>query len=222
MSEATTPKTCDFDDDVVAQFGGWNDEWPLLESMVPSMQTPGELAAIRDEIVSSHLCGDVLEIGTAFGGTALLLARWNARRRSDEKVLSVDSMLGASCETQHTVAIRLMTIVFRYIGKTENSRFMVGTSDDVRYWFRHQTFRFALIDGDHTTEWILRDVCNVAPLMVDGATILLHDICDLQPLALAAYDELVVNGLDVGGVKVEAVGVLPGTGLGKLVVRRGV
>jgi predicted O-methyltransferase YrrM len=114
-----------------------------------------------------------LEIGTFKGGSALIIAA--ALDDSGDGILAcVDP--NAQIKPEHWKEIAHRAILFQKPSPEilpDASRAVGGKFD------------FALIDGDHSTEGVVRDISGVLPLLESPAYLLLHD----------AHNQEVISGI---------------------------
>lgn len=120
----------------------------------------------------------VLEIGTAGGGTLLLLA---AVSRPDATLVSVD------LPRPHGYAGHRERI-YRAGARPEQELHLVrsdshgpATAREVAALFSGEQVDFLLIDGDHSRDGVADDYAKYSPLVRPGGTIAFHDIVEGRP-----------------------------------------
>jgi predicted O-methyltransferase YrrM len=139
------------------------------------MQCPNELTALV-RAVERAKPKTVLEIGTARGGTLLLLCRFAAR---DATVVSVDLPYGRNgggyphWKEPH----------FRQFAQADQTLHLLradshttATVETVAGIVGPRGFDFILIDADHSYEGVKQDYHNYRPLLARGGLLALHDI----------------------------------------------
>lgn len=144
--------------------------------------------------------GHIVEVGTGLGMSTVLLSIGNERRdRPGEWLVSVDLM-----PLPHDILRMAMTAVIAKNSK--RTAFTVTDSGYAAFVGRGQAlWRLAFIDGDHCEEAVRKDIAMIAPSMVDGGIILMHDVWnqhDKGPVSIwreAARD----GGLQYGAVIVK-------------------
>jgi predicted O-methyltransferase YrrM len=164
--------------------------YPMQGMRCPSMCSPGELGRLMVMVADGDVpAGDVLEIGTAWAGTTVGLCLAAARRNPDERVWTVDPWVeqwwggfgGAG-------AYICAQAVMRHL---KNCVPVSGTSDDMRRLAGdRRPFRFVLVDGDHSHEWVLRDLSNAAAMTTIGGIIAMHDVGLEEPGPYGVWQEL--------------------------------
>ncbi len=131
-----------------------------------TMQTPAQRATLG--VVARHYAADrpIVEIGSAFGGSALLMAAATDRHRPT--LWSVDP----DAPTRD-----IMRFAFAREGQADRLRQIVATSDiaitelaDLR-----GTCGLVMIDGLHTLDGVAADAGLYAPLVAPGGALVFHD-----------------------------------------------
>ena len=116
--------------------------------------------------------GDILEIGTFYGGSAIIFALGNRQRGKGEMVLTVDSLpKGAFYEAAY-----LVSAVERFTRLRDlKISMMIGDSKTASRLLSKR-FRLAYVDAGHTKEAVQSDIINVVGLVKAGGIILVHDL----------------------------------------------
>jgi len=139
------------------------------------MQSPEELAGLVREVELLRP-KSVLEIGTARGGTLLLLCRFAA---PDATIVSVDLPYGRSgggyplWKGPHYRRFARSEQALHLIRANSHSPDTVSQIHDI---VGGKGFDFILIDADHSYEGVKRDYLNYRPLLAPGGLLALHDI----------------------------------------------
>jgi predicted O-methyltransferase YrrM len=143
--------------------------WPAFQDM------PGLHLLARYAADAALPEGIILEIGAAIGGmTAALRMADDRWRRRGERVIAIDPLVEhQSCGWGGAgAALTLLQQTFRYSAVAlivDNSSHLLATG-----WGR--CIRLALIDGDHSYEWALRDLTNVGRCVQVGSIVAMDDI----------------------------------------------
>jgi predicted O-methyltransferase YrrM len=139
--------------------------------IVSTMQTPPQRVVLG--IMAAHAVraaggGPIIEIGSAFGGSALLMT--SATDSSSAQVISIDP----DAPTRD-----IMRFAFERHGYGQRLQQVVATSDDAIARLRHLAGACSLvfIDGLHTAQAVARDFHNYAPLLAAGGVLAFHDVC---------------------------------------------
>ena len=141
--------------------------WPLPVLMRPREVEELVARAADRAAPGGHVC----EVGAGMGGSTMALSVGNeARGRVGEWVVSVDAMWGPENEWRAARVQRLCKRSVRTVFAVAESEFLSVFGGG------RPTWRLALIDGDHTEEAARRDLEAVAPRMVPGGCILVHDV----------------------------------------------
>jgi predicted O-methyltransferase YrrM len=152
--------------------GGTTLERMLLGFMVArevasTMQTAAQRATLG--IVARHYASDrpIVEIGSAFGGSAMLMAA--ATDRDRPTIWSIDP----DASTRD-----IMRFAFAREGQADRLRQVIKTSDAAITDLRHLRGACGLvfIDGLHTTAGVRSDFELYAPLVAPGGALLFHDV----------------------------------------------
>jgi predicted O-methyltransferase YrrM len=119
---------------------------------------------------------NVLEIGTARGGTLFLLSRVAT---ADARLASIDLPGGDFGGGYDRVWVPLLKALPRerqalklLRADSHDSR----TLDEARRWFEGKPLDCLLVDGDHRFEGVRRDFLMYGPLVRPGGVIAIHDI----------------------------------------------
>jgi predicted O-methyltransferase YrrM len=119
---------------------------------------------------------NVLEIGTARGGTLFLLSRVAS---ADARLASIDLPGGDFGGGYDRVWVPLLKALPRerqalklLRADSHDSR----TLDEARRWFEGKPLDCLLVDGDHRFEGVRRDFLMYGPLVRPGGLIAIHDI----------------------------------------------
>jgi predicted O-methyltransferase YrrM len=119
---------------------------------------------------------NVLEIGTARGGTLFLLSRVAS---ADARLASIDLPGGDFGGGYDRVRVPLLKALPRerqtlklLRADSHDSR----TLDEARRWFEGRPLDCLLVDGDHHFEGVRRDFLMYGPLVRPGGLIAIHDI----------------------------------------------
>lgn len=161
------------------------------ERRTPDPQRPEDriLSSVtdREADVLSALAKDkvVLEIGAAYGFSTVVLANAPAKR-----VVSVDPHTGH--DSLHALEANLETF-------SVGDRVVVAPfrSDEYLSSLLPGSFDMAFVDGDHTLEFVRRDILAVKRLVRPGGVMAFHDYHEQScPGVTAALDEAFPDGPD--------------------------
>lgn len=147
---------------------------PLGAGIRP-MQDPMELTELVRRIKEIRP-KRVLEIGTARGGTLLLLCRFAA---PDATIVSVDLPYGRNgggyprWKEKHYRTFPQPDQELHLLRADSHAR---ETVDRVSAIAGPEGFDFILIDADHSYEGVKRDYLNYSPLLSDRGLLALHDV----------------------------------------------
>lgn len=150
---------------------------------VPTAMTAGETAALRDLAAGRT----VLEVGSAFGWSAIAMALGGAAR-----VVTVDvHEPGDSNEERGTLAPLLANLAG--FGVRDKVTAVIGRSPEALADLG--TFGLAFIDADHCRESVLADVKAARDHLEPGGILACHDYGnDSTPGVADALDELFPDG----------------------------
>lgn len=144
-------------------------------SAIRPMQVPKELSGLIREVEAARPEG-VLEIGTARGGTLLLLCRFSA---PDAAIVSVDLPYGRNGggyprwkEPYYRDFIRANQTL--HLMRADSHA--PATVERVGCIAGERGFDFILIDADHSYDGVKRDYLNYRPLLAPGGILALHDV----------------------------------------------
>jgi predicted O-methyltransferase YrrM len=118
----------------------------------------------------------VLEIGTAAGGTLLLLTRVSA---PDAHLVSIDfpeGHFGGGYNPLRSLLYRSFAHSRQLISPLRADSHRPETHRRLAALLEGEPLDFLFIDGDHTAEGVRRDFADYAPLVRPGGLIALHDI----------------------------------------------
>jgi predicted O-methyltransferase YrrM len=144
-------------------------------------------AQIRAEIEAllGRLAADpprnVLEIGTARGGTLFLLSRVAS---ADARLASIDlpgGEFGGGYERMRAPLLRTFCRERQTLKLIRADSHDDRTHEEVRRWLAGRLLDFLLIDGDHSFEGIRSDLVTYGPLVRAGGLIAIHDIVSGPP-----------------------------------------
>lgn len=133
-----------------------------------TMQTPAQRATLG--IVAGHYAANrpIIEIGSAFGGSALLMAA--ATEQDRPPLYSIDP---------ETSTRDIMRFAFEREGHLDRLSQVIKTSDDAIGELQALRDKAGLvfIDGLHTERGVMSDFENYLPLVAPGGALLFHDVC---------------------------------------------
>lgn len=117
--------------------------------------------------------GTIVEIGTAEGGTALLMHRAVARRRV--KIFTVD--VGPCAKARE------------YLKETDVTIVAQPSEEYARIWkaSEHSPIDLLFIDGNHDLEHFINDWNNWVPLVRPGGTVAIHDFDPVERGGIAHF-----------------------------------
>jgi predicted O-methyltransferase YrrM len=139
-------------------------------------------AQIRSEIrallllLEAKKARNVLEIGTARGGTLFLLTRVAA---VDASLASIDlpgGDFGGGYDRIWVPLLKAMPSERQTLKLIRGDSHDLRTYDETRRWFGGEPLDLLLIDGDHRFEGVRRDFLMYGPLVRPGGVIAIHDI----------------------------------------------
>jgi predicted O-methyltransferase YrrM len=155
--------------------------------IVSTMQTPVQRVTLG--IAAAHYAAGggrpVIEIGSAFGGSALLMAAATAEQPYPPAIRSIDP----DAPTRD-----IMRFAFAREGYGDRLLQIVKTSDDAIAELKHlrDACGLVFIDGLHTRLAVERDFSNFAPLVANGGALLFHDVCPAIHSVMQAVIECVL------------------------------
>jgi predicted O-methyltransferase YrrM len=119
---------------------------------------------------------NVLEIGTARGGTLFLLSRVAT---ADARLASIDlpgGNFGGGYDRVWTPLLRALPRERQALKLLRADSHDSRTLDEARRWFEGNALDCLLVDGDHRFEGVRRDFLMYGPLVRPGGVIAIHDI----------------------------------------------
>jgi predicted O-methyltransferase YrrM len=146
-----------------------------LGAGIRPMQCPDELAALVREVEKAKP-KSVLEIGTARGGTLLLLCRFAAAHAT---IVSVDlpyARNGGGYPRWKEPHYRHFAQANQTLHLLRADSHATATVETVAGLVGSRGFDFVLIDADHSYEGVKQDYQNYRPLLAEGGLLALHDI----------------------------------------------
>ena len=147
---------------------------PRLDSAFRIIQIDAEIEALCAELAADPP-RRVLEIGTAGGGTLLLLA---AVSRHDATLVSVDLPQPSGYAIHRERIYRAAARSEQRIELVRGDSHRPATLRCVSAIFAGEPVDVLFIDGDHTLEGVAADYATYAPLVRPGGVIALHDIVE--------------------------------------------
>jgi predicted O-methyltransferase YrrM len=152
--------------------------------IVSTMQTAAQRVVLG--IAAAHFATapdrPIIEIGSAFGGSALLMAA--ATTEASPGIVSIDP----DAPTRD-----IMRFAFERNGHGQRLQQIVKTSDSAIADLRHltRTCGLVFVDGLHTADAVARDFYAYAPLVAAGGALLFHDVCPaLHPVMQAVIEHV--------------------------------
>lgn len=127
--------------------------------------------------------GDHLEIGSAYGGSAIVAALAMDYRKRDGKVICIDPMEGSLA---HNSTEKFWQNI-KAFGVQDRIEFHQTKSHP--YPLGDRKFGTALIDGDHSTKCVTEDWQNVSNKTL--SFIMLHDYGQIHTVRKAIYDTVI-------------------------------
>lgn len=132
-------------------------------------QTATELLWLINEHLLPLRPQTLLEIGTASGGTSLILS----------KIFSYSQVYGIDLtDALHSNTLRNCENHHMIIGNSCEK----GTIEKLRKVCTQ--FDFILIDGDHSEVGVLSDLKNYEPMLRKGGLLVFHDVCHEAPAGI--------------------------------------
>jgi predicted O-methyltransferase YrrM len=167
-SEAKRPRNLDESLDFVFRFS-------VGAVTIAPAQVRSEIRALL-ELLEAKTPRNVLEIGTARGGTLFLLSRVAA---IDASLASVDlpgGEFGGGYDRIWVPLLKAMPSERQTLKLIRGDSHDLRTYDETRRWFGGEPLDCLLIDGDHRFEGVRRDFLMYGPLVRPGGVIAIHDI----------------------------------------------
>jgi predicted O-methyltransferase YrrM len=131
-----------------------------------AFQLPAEIGPALDQICAAEPA-TVCEIGTALGGTTVLLTRYCP---------SIRTVVGMDLFVKNKAQLRLITREDQSIHLLDGSSYAPDTVRRVKDVLGVQPIDVLFIDGDHRYEGAGRDFLNYRSLLREGSLVLFHDI----------------------------------------------
>jgi predicted O-methyltransferase YrrM len=138
-------------------------------------QVRSEIRALL-QLLEAKTPRNILEIGTARGGTLFLLSRVGA---VDASLASVDlpgGEFGGGYGRIWVPLLRAMPSERQTLRLIRGDSHDLRTYEETRRWLGGEPLDCLLIDGDHRFEGVRRDFLMYAPLVRPGGVIAIHDI----------------------------------------------
>ena len=138
-------------------------------------QHPQELLALY-RLVSELEPSNVLEIGTARGGTLYL---WAQAAKTDARIASVDLPGGPFGGGYRSCRIPFYHMFGRdqqQIELIRSDSHASETVDRVKEFFSGESIDFLFVDADHSLRGICGNLERYAPMVAEGGLIALHDV----------------------------------------------
>jgi predicted O-methyltransferase YrrM len=167
-SEAKRPRNLDESLDFVFRFS-------VGAVTIAPAQVRSEIRALL-QLLEAKTPRNVLEIGTARGGTLFLLSRVAA---IDASLASVDlpgGEFGGGYDRIWVPLLKAMPSERQTLKLIRGDSHDPRTYDETRRWFGGEPLDCLLIDGDHRFEGVRRDFLMYGPLVRPGGVIAIHDI----------------------------------------------
>jgi predicted O-methyltransferase YrrM len=167
-SEAKRPRNLDESLDFVFRFS-------VGAVTIAPAQVRSEIRALL-QLLEAKTPRNVLEIGTARGGTLFLLSRVAA---IDASLASVDlpgGEFGGGYDRIWVPLLKALPSERQTLKLIRGDSHDLRTYDETRRWFGGEPLDCLLIDGDHRFEGVRRDFLMYGPLVRPGGVIAIHDI----------------------------------------------
>lgn len=148
--------------------------------LFPSGQVRSEIAALA-EVVQQLRPKNVLEIGTANGGTLFL---WCRLSQPDGKIISLDlpgGIHGGGYPAWRTKLYSAFAAPSQDLHLLRADSHSAESLDAVKQILRNEPLDFLFIDGDHSFEGVKMDFTNFSPLVRKGGVVALHDVAPHRP-----------------------------------------
>jgi len=152
-------------------------DFVLEDGFFRAIQVPGELTALS-KILAEHCPERALEIGTAQGGTLLLLARLASPYA---KIMSIDlpgGMFGGGYGSLRRWVYRRFAHRNQRLYLLQGDSHTEATLERVKAVLKGQPLDYLFIDGDHRYDGVKRDFEMYGPLVRKGGLIAFHDIVE--------------------------------------------
>lgn len=174
--------------------------WPRVRSAIPGWLTGTDARALYALAHHGPGQGAVVEIGSAWGRSTVILASGTKHARR-EKVTAIDPHTGDRwyLEDEHVRAVNTLTEFRRNLGRfgvTDWVNEVVATSEDAARMEGPMEIRLLYIDGLHTYEAVRRDISDWVPRVVAGGVVVFDDYFNTRAEVgvRAAVDELLASG----------------------------
>jgi predicted O-methyltransferase YrrM len=131
--------------------------------------------------------GPILEVGTYYGKSAILMARALRDSGRDDAIVSLDV---------DPDALRVALSVVKERGLAEHLALARGTAESLFRAYPQFRPRFVFLDGDHSRRGVARDLRALKPRVPAGGLLLLHDYHDARNADRADLDYGVVEAVE--------------------------
>lgn len=155
----------------------------LGNGVVASYQVESEISSFLDRI-SALDARVIVEIGTAKGGTLLLLARSAHPRATLISIDLPDGNFGEGYPVWRIPIYRRFALPTQALTLIRADSHLGSTRERVETALEGRQIDLLFIDGDHTYEGVRRDYEDYAPLVRPGGLIAFHDIVEGPPEAV--------------------------------------
>jgi len=155
----------------------------LGNGVVASYQIDSEITSFLDRI-SALEARVIVEIGTAKGGTLLLLARSADPRATLISIDLPDGSFGEGYPVWRTPVYRRFALPTQTLTLIRADSHLESTRARVEAALAGRQIDLLFIDGDHSYEGVRSDFEDYAPLVRPGGLIAFHDIVEGQPEAV--------------------------------------
>lgn len=155
----------------------------LGNGVVSSYQVESEISSFLDR-VSALDARVVVEIGTAKGGTLLLLARSAHPHATLISVDLPDGSFGEGYPVWRGPIYRRFALPTQTLTLVRADSHLDSTRERVRTALEGRQIDLLFIDGDHSYEGVRNDFEDYAPLVRAGGLIAFHDIVEGPPDAV--------------------------------------
>lgn len=112
--------------------------------------------------------GDILEVGTGAGGSAIIMAK----ALNDASVSGVIETIDWKPDKDEYRKVKAKISQCKWSNKI---KYHIGKSEDLLPTFADQQFRFIYIDGDHEYSSVVSDIQNCIRLLKLNGIIAFHD-----------------------------------------------
>jgi len=165
-----------------------------------------EACVLFEMAKSTHLMGDIVEIGSAYGRSTVCLG-WGARLTERDKVYSIDphtggigfrEQLGEAKDTYSSVDGFLKNI--KRFGLEEWVIPIVMTSEEAFKQWKGTGVRLLFIDGWHTYDAVRYDILSWRKYLISGGIIAMHDY-QCEDVRRAIHDSIAILGYEEPDLK---------------------